>query len=101
MVMKPDEMISTSRTVAQQLRLAELELVVVLVEHQRDVAAQQAHVDRAVVGGDGRHRLLDVERVARIDDRQVRHGAEDREVVGRLVARAVAGGQARAGRRRS
>ena len=44
-----------------------------------------------------RHDLLDVERVARIDDRQVRHAAEHRDVLGRLVARPVAGGQARQG----
>ena len=53
------------------------------------------------MGRDGRHGLLDLVRVAGVDDGQVRHAAEDRDVLGRLVARAVAGGQARAARRRS
>ena len=47
------------------------------------------------MGRDGRHDLLDLMRVARIDHGHVRHGAEQRQVLGRLVARAVAGGQAR------
>ena len=83
--------------VAQELRFAEFERVVVLVEDQGHVAAQQAHVHRAGMGGDGGHDLLDLVRVARVDDGHVRQAAEDREVLGRLVARPVAGGEPRQG----
>jgi hypothetical protein len=47
------------------------------------------------VRGDLRHGLLDVERVAGVDDGQARHAAHHRQVFGGLVAGAVAGGQAR------
>ena len=73
--------------VAQKFGFAELETIVVLVENQRNITAQQAHVDRAFVRGDGWHGLLDIECIAGIDDRQVGHGAEDRQVIGSLVAR--------------
>ena len=43
--------------------------------------------------GQLRHRLLDVHRVARVDDRQVGHPAEDRDVLGGLMRRSVSGGQ--------
>src|SRR5215213_345370 len=59
--------------VAQELRLAEFEGVVVLVQDQGHVAAQEAHVHRAGMGGDRRHDLLDLVRVARVDDRYIRH----------------------------
>lgn len=49
------------------------------------------------MAGDGRHGLLDIERVAGIDDGQVRHAPEDRQVFGCLVARPVARSQARQG----
>ena len=45
------------------------------------------------MGGDLRYCLFDIERVARIDYRQIRHGAEDRQVIGGLMTRTVAGGQ--------
>src|SRR3712207_8335542 len=41
--------------------------------------------------------LFRSQRVAWVHDRQVRHAPEDREVLRRLVARAVARGQARQG----
>jgi hypothetical protein len=47
------------------------------------------------VRGDLRHRLLDVERVARVDDRQAGDAAHHRDVFGGLVARPIAGRQAR------
>ena len=47
------------------------------------------------MGRDGARGLLGVQRVAGVDDRQIRHAAEDRDVLRRLVARPVAGGQAR------
>lgn len=42
----------------------------------------------------GRDHLLDLVRVARVEDRDVRHAAEDRDILGRLMAGPVAGGQA-------
>ena len=57
-------------------------------------AAQQAHIDRAVMRGDRGHRLGDIDGVAGIDDGQVRQAAEDREILGCLVAGAIAGGEA-------
>jgi hypothetical protein len=74
--------------------LAEPEPVVVLVEDGRHVAAQQPQVGRPGVGGQRRHALLDVDRVARVDDGQVGHAAQDGDVLGGLVAGAVPGGQA-------
>ncbi len=50
--------------VAQQRGLAELEAVIVLVEHQRHLSAQQPHIDRSAMRGDGRHDLLDLVRIA-------------------------------------
>ena len=79
---------------AQHLGLAEFEAVALdLVEHQRHLAAQQPHVHRALVRGDLRHGLLDVERVARIDDRQPGDAAHHRDVLDGGMARSVAGGQ--------
>ncbi|MNN95106.1 hypothetical protein D3C81_2138600 [compost metagenome] len=43
--------------VAQQLGFAQFEAIVVLVQHQRHLAAQQAHVDRPVVLNHGRDSL--------------------------------------------
>ena len=81
--------------VAQHLGLAEFEAVVFdLVEHQRHLPAQQAHVDRSLVGRDLRHRLLDVQCVARVDDREAGHTTHHREVVGGLMAGTIARGQA-------
>ena len=74
--------------------LAELEPVVVLVEHRGHVAAEQPQVGRAVVRGELRHGLLDVDGVARVDDGEAGAGAQDREVLRGLVAGPVAGGQA-------
>ena len=85
----------TSAAVAQHRRLAEPEFIVVFVEDERHLPTQKPHVDRAVVIGDGRRRLLDIERVAGIDDGDVRHAAENRYVLGCLVARAIAGGEPR------
>src|SRR5207245_1644344 len=51
------------------------------------------------MGGDRRDDLLDLMRIAWLDDRQVRHAAEHRDVLGRLMARSVAGGQAPQGAR--
>ena len=94
-VMMPDEMISTSVPSRSSFAFAEFELIVVLVEHDRHVAAQQrAYTPGPRWVGDGRHHLFDFDRVARIDHRQVRHRAEQREIFGRLVARTVAGGEA-------
>lgn len=45
---------------------------------------QRAHVQKA---------RGDHQRVAGVDDRHPGHGAEEREVLGRLVARVVAGGE--------
>jgi hypothetical protein len=75
------------------LGLAEFEGVVVLVEHRRHMAAQQPQVGRARGLDELRHRLLDVDGVARIDDRQPRYTPEDGHVLGRLVRRSVARGQ--------
>ena len=87
-------------TGAQHLRLAELEGVVVLVEHGRHLAAQQPEVGRPGGGGELRDGLLDVDGVAGVDDGEPGDAAEDGDVLGGLVAGAVAGGQARAVRRR-
>ena len=57
---------------AQLGGLAELEAVVVLVEHAGDLAAQQAHVGRARGRGQRGDGLLDVDGVARVDDGEVR-----------------------------
>src|SRR3712207_9102934 len=57
---------------AQLGGLAELEPVVVLVEHRRHRAPQQTEVGGAGCVGQCRHGLLDVDRVARVDDGQVR-----------------------------
>src|SRR5699024_11686054 len=65
--------------VPQQLRLPELEAVVVLVEHGGHLAAQQAGVGGPVGGGQLRDGLLDVDRVAGVHDGQVRCGAAGRE----------------------
>ena len=74
--------------------LAELEVIVVLVQHKRNLTTQQPHVHRPLMGGDGRNDLLDFVSVAGIDHGHVRHRAEQGEVFRRLVARAVAGGEA-------
>ena len=79
---------------AQLGGLAELEPVAVLVEHRGHLPAQQAQVGRPGVVGELRDGLLDVDRVAGVDDRQVRAAAQDRQVLGGLVAGPVAGGQA-------
>ena len=81
---------------AQLGGLAELEGVVVLVEHGGHRAAQQPQVGRAVGGGELRDGLFDVDGVAGVDDGQVRAAAQDRQVLGGLVAGPVPGGQARA-----
>lgn len=75
------------------LGLAELEGVVVLVEHERHLAPQQAQVGGTFVGGELGDGLLDVEGVARVDDGEVGHATEDRDVLGGLVAGPVTGGQ--------
>ena len=46
---------------------------------------------------DGRHDLLDLMGVARIDDGDVRHAPEDRDVLRGLMARPIAGREARQG----
>ncbi len=71
MVISPVEMNSTSAPSRSSFALPISKRVAVLVEHQRHLAAQQPHVDRAVVGGDRRQCLRDLGRVAGIDDRQV------------------------------
>src|SRR5690348_5362541 len=45
--------------------------------------------------GHGRHHLFDIKRVARVQNREIEHGSEDRDIVGRPVTGAVAGGQTR------
>src|SRR6185312_8326577 len=74
--------------------LAELEPVVVLVEHRGHVAAEQPQVGRARVRRELRDGLLDVDRVAGVDNGQAGAGAQDREVLRGLVAGPVPGGQA-------
>src|SRR5699024_4775711 len=78
---------------AQLFRLAELEGVVVLVEHAGHVAAQQPQVGRPGVLGQRGDGGGDVDRVAGVDDGQVRAAAQDREVFGGLVAGPGPGGQ--------
>ncbi len=79
---------------AQHLGLAEFEGVVVFVQHGGNVAAQQPQVGGSFAGRELRDGLFDVDRVAGVHDGQVGHAAEDRHVLGGLVAGAVAGGQA-------
>ena len=45
------------------------------------------------MGGHGRHRLLNIDRVARIDDDEPRDSAHDGDVFSRLVAGTIAGGK--------
>ena len=83
----------TSRPVRSSAALPRVEPVVVLVEHTRHGAAQQPQVGRPRVRRELRHGLFDVDRVARVDDRQPRAGPQDREILGGLMAGPVAGGQ--------
>ena len=77
--------------------LAELELIVVLVQHKRNLTTQEPHVYRPMMCGDGWDDLLDFMSVAGIDHSHVWHRAEQGEVFRRLVARTVAGGETRQG----
>jgi hypothetical protein len=45
------------------------------------------------MGGQGRHGLFDVYRVTGVHDGQVRHAAQNRQVLGGLVTGTVSGGQ--------
>ena len=96
----PIEMIRTSLPSAEQLRLAEFKSIAVLVKHERNVAAQQAHIDRTIMGGDRGNDLFNLVASQGSIIVMLRQPAEDREIFGRLMARPVAGGQARQRARR-
>src|SRR3981081_1981205 len=81
--------------IADQLRPAEFELISILIENDWYLAAQKAHIDRAMMGRDSGHHLLNLMRVTRIDHSHVWHGPEERQIFGRLMAWAVSGGEAR------
>ena len=80
--------------VAEALRLADLERIGRRIEHHRHLAAQQPHVDRPGIGGDGGRRLGDVGGVARVDDDEPRDHPHQRQILDRLMRPAIAGGQA-------
>ncbi len=73
-------------TGAQLGSLAQFEVVVVLVEHGGYLAAQQPHVGGSGMRGQRWHGLFDVHRVTRVHDGQVRHAAQNGQVLGGLVA---------------
>ena len=77
---------------AQDASLTDLEPVV-LAQHDRHLAAQLPHIDRPLVLGRGARRRLDLDRIARIDDHEVRDHPHERQVLDRLVGPAIAGGQ--------
>ena len=81
--------------VLQQLRLTQFELIVIFIQHQRHLTAQQTHIHRPLVIGNGRYRLLYLQRIARIDDNHPGDTAHDRQIFGGLMAGAIAGRQAR------
>src|SRR6478672_527395 len=76
--------------IAKELGFPQLELIVVFVEKPWDLATPEPHVDRTLVGSDCGNDLLDLVCIARIDNRQVRHPPEDRNVLRCLMARPVA-----------
>ena len=70
---------------ADDFRLAHLEGVVVAVQDPWDLAAQQPRVRRPVQGRGGGDDGLDVHGVRGVEDRQVGHPAQDRDILGGLV----------------
>ena len=75
------------------LRLAKFELVAVFAQHVRHLATQQPHVDRAGRVRDCARRLINLDCIARVQHRQVRHPAHDRQILSRLMTGAVPSGQ--------
>ena len=80
-------------TVVKQPGLADLEAVTRRIKHDRDLAAQQAHVDWPLICRDGRDDLSNLGGVAGIDDDKVGNGPHQGQVLDALVRAAVAGGQ--------
>ena len=79
--------------VAKPRRLADGEAIGGRIEHDRHLAAQEPHIDRAVMVGHRGGRLRDLGRVARVDHDEAGDHAHQGEVLDRLVGAAIAGGE--------
>jgi hypothetical protein len=89
--MRPVEMMPTSLP-PRRLAALPMRKMYAGIEHDGDGAAQQAHVDRAIVIGDGLRRGHDLGGVARIDDGEAGDHAHQRHILDGLMGAAIAGG---------
>ena len=81
--------------IAQQLGLADLKMIIILIQHDGNtVAAQQTHIHGALKLGYGFGSLHHFHCIAGIDNSQVGHGSQNRQIICCLMAGAVAGLQA-------